>query len=64
MAVAIGAGLSLGLILALLAEALDRRIRYVGDLELAVAAPVLGILINNRRSALATVLRPARIGHG
>jgi uncharacterized protein involved in exopolysaccharide biosynthesis len=64
MAVAIGAGLSLGLILALLAEALDRRVRYGDDLELAVSAPVLGILINNRRSALVTAFRPARIGHG
>jgi uncharacterized protein involved in exopolysaccharide biosynthesis len=64
MAVALGAGLSLGLILALLAEALDRRVRYVDDLELAASAPVFGVLINNRRSARTPAMRPARIGHG
>ncbi len=40
----IGAGLSLGVIFALLTEALDRRIRVPSDLEFAATAPVLGTL--------------------
>ncbi len=48
-AVAIGAGLALGLLLALLAEATDRRIRVPADLEFAVSAPVLGIIKVQRR---------------
>ena len=42
--VAIGAGLTLGLILALLAEMLDRRVRLPVDLKFATSAPVLGIV--------------------
>jgi succinoglycan biosynthesis transport protein ExoP len=45
-ALAIGAGLSLGVILALLAEAFDRRIRVSSDLEFAAGAPLLGTLLN------------------
>jgi polysaccharide biosynthesis transport protein len=42
MPVGIVAGLALGLILALLAEAADRRVRFPLDLELAGRGPVLG----------------------
>ncbi len=38
----VGLGLALGLILALIAEALDRRVRYVSDLDFAASVPVLG----------------------
>jgi uncharacterized protein involved in exopolysaccharide biosynthesis len=41
----IGAGLSLGVILALLAEAFDRRVRVVSDLEFAGQTAVLGTLL-------------------
>ena len=44
MPVGIAAGLALGLILALLAEAADRRVRFPIDLEYAAAAPFLGTL--------------------
>ena len=44
MPVGIGAGLALGLILALLAEAADRRVRFPIDLEYAASAPFLGAL--------------------
>jgi len=47
--VAIGAGLILGVILALLAEMLDRRVRQTSDLAFASSAPVLGVI---RRSHL------------
>lgn len=43
---ALGAGGALGVILALLAEALDRRIRVPADLEFAASAPVLGTLLS------------------
>jgi len=46
MALAIGAGGALGVILALLAEAFDRRIRVASDLEYAAGAPLLGTLLN------------------
>ena len=42
MPVGIAAGLALGLILALLAEAADRRVRFPVDLEHAAPAPFLG----------------------
>jgi polysaccharide biosynthesis transport protein len=42
--VAIGAGLVLGLILALLAEMTDRRVRSPDDLKFAASAPMLGTL--------------------
>jgi polysaccharide biosynthesis transport protein len=48
--VGIGAGLALGLILALLAEATDRRVRFPLDLEHATPAPFLGALDAVRRS--------------
>ncbi|HEY3622887.1 MAG TPA: hypothetical protein VGL12_10950 [Roseiarcus sp.] len=44
MPVGIAAGLALGLILALLAEAADRRVRFPVDLEYAAQAPFLGAL--------------------
>ena len=50
IAVAIGAGLALGLLLALLAEATDRRICVPADLEFAVARPFLGMIEAGRRS--------------
>lgn len=45
-ALAIGAGMSLGVILALLAEAFDRRIRVPSDLDFAAGAPLLGTLLS------------------
>ena len=50
MPVGIAAGLALGLILALLAEAADRRVRFQLDLELAAAAPFLGTIGNAGRA--------------
>jgi succinoglycan biosynthesis transport protein ExoP len=47
MVAAVGAGLSLGVIFALLAEAFDRRIRVVPDLEFAGPVPILGTLVNS-----------------
>jgi uncharacterized protein involved in exopolysaccharide biosynthesis len=52
LGVAIGAGLAFGLILGLLAEALDRRVRFPEDLSFASSAPVLGV-ISYRRTAVA-----------
>ena len=48
--VGIGAGLALGLILALLMESTDRRVRFPHDLEHAALAPFLGNLDTARRS--------------
>ncbi len=48
--VGIGAGLALGLILALLAESTDRRVRFPFDLEDAASAPFLGSLDAGQRS--------------
>ena len=50
MPVGIAAGLALGLILALLAEAADRRVRFPVDLEYAAPAPFLGELVSTGRS--------------
>ena len=50
MPVGIVAGLGLGLILALLAEAADRRVRFPIDLEHAAPAPFLGTLGSAGRS--------------
>jgi uncharacterized protein involved in exopolysaccharide biosynthesis len=50
MPVGIAAGLALGLILALLAEAADRRVRFPIDLEYSASAPFLGALDGSRRS--------------
>ena len=50
MPVGIVAGLALGLILALLAEAADRRVRFPIDLEYAAPAPFLGTVGGGRRS--------------
>jgi succinoglycan biosynthesis transport protein ExoP len=48
--VGIAAGFALGLILALLAEAADRRVRFPVDLEHSASAPFLGALDGARRS--------------
>ena len=48
--VAIGAGLVLGLIFALLAEMLDRRVRTPEDLKFATSAPMLGVLQGGKYS--------------
>jgi protein tyrosine kinase modulator len=48
--VGIAAGLALGLILALLAEAADRRVRFPVDLEHSASAPFLGALDRARPS--------------
>ena len=45
-----GLGLVLGLLLAMLAEALDRRVRQVADLEFAASVPVLGMLVGRKSS--------------
>jgi polysaccharide biosynthesis transport protein len=50
MPVGIAAGLALGLILALLAEAADRRVRFPVDLEYAASAPFLGSIGNAGRA--------------
>ena len=47
--VGIGGGLTLGLILALMAEMTDRRVRIPADLEYATSAPVLGVIGATRR---------------
>ena len=63
MPVGIVAGLALGLILALLAEAADRRVRFPIDLEHAAPAPFLGTIGNTGRTkrigASRRALRPA-----
>jgi polysaccharide biosynthesis transport protein len=64
MPVGIAAGLGLGLILALLAEAADRRVRFPVDLEYAAPAPFLGSIDNSGRArgrigASRRALRPA-----
>jgi polysaccharide biosynthesis transport protein len=59
--VGIAAGLALGLVLALLAEATDRRVRFPPDLEFAAPAPFLGSLDSARsRSRLAVARRRLR----
>jgi succinoglycan biosynthesis transport protein ExoP len=58
MPVGIAAGLALGLILALLAEAGDRRVRFPVDLEHAAPAPFLGALGGAGRASRRS-LRPA-----
>ena len=50
MPVGIAAGLALGLILALLAEAADRRVRFPIDLEYVAPAPFLGAIDGARGS--------------
>ena len=62
--VGVAAGLVLGLLLALLAEATDRRVRFPVDLEYAASAPFLGSLDAVRRArarvgASRRALRPA-----
>ena len=62
--VGIGAGLVLGLLLALFAEATDRRVRFPIDLEYSASGPFLGSLDAVRRTrsrvgASRRVLRPA-----
>ncbi len=66
IAAGIGAGLALGVILALLAEALDRRIRVLSDLEFAGDAPVLGMVLNLSppRRLLARIRESASFGQG
>ncbi len=64
MPVGIAAGLALGLILALLAEAADRRVRFPVDLEYATPAPFLGSIGNGGRAkrrigSSSRALRPA-----
>jgi uncharacterized protein involved in exopolysaccharide biosynthesis len=51
-ALALGAGLALGVIFALIAEALDRRIRVVSDLDYATASPLLGVIVKARGKSL------------
>lgn len=48
LALAVGAGLALGVIFALIAEALDRRIRVPADLQFATDLPVLGTIAKSK----------------
>ena len=57
--VGIAAGLALGLLLALIAEATDRRIRVPADLEFATSRPVLGVIRTQRLSSRHRRLRAA-----
>jgi polysaccharide biosynthesis transport protein len=58
--VGVGAGLALGLILALLVESTDRRVRFPLDLEHAAPAPFLGSLDAARRSRVGLSWRRLR----
>ena len=49
---AIGGGLTLGMILALIAEATDRRIRFAADFSIATAAPMLGVIGASKRGKI------------
>ena len=57
--VGIAAGLALGLLLALIAEATDRRVRVPADLEFAASRPVLGVIRTQRLSSRHRRLRAA-----
>ncbi len=57
---AVGAGLALGLILALLSEMTDRRVRSPQDLEFATSGPTLGIILPQKR--LKSSLGTRRLG--
>ena len=65
MPVGIAAGLALGLILALLAEAADRRVRFPIDLDYSASGPFLGAIDSARRArprigaSRRSLLRPA-----
>jgi uncharacterized protein involved in exopolysaccharide biosynthesis len=60
---AIGAGLALGVIFALLGEALDRRIRGLSDLEFAAGEPVmLGTILSSGKGIMRGRLIPLRLG--
>jgi uncharacterized protein involved in exopolysaccharide biosynthesis len=68
---AMAAGLGLGMILSLIAEALDRRIRAPRDLDFAVPAPNLGTMLAapvgrqaRRRQKKAVLLEVSRQGAG
>ena len=62
---AVGLGSALGLVLALIAEALDRRVRNAPDLDFAASTPVLGQLVAARAKASRalgrSLFRPARL---
>jgi succinoglycan biosynthesis transport protein ExoP len=60
--VGIGAGLALGLLLAMLAEATDRRVRFPIDLEYAASGPFLGSLdaVRMRKRAAPSWIGPTR----
>lgn len=58
--VGIAGGLTLGLILALMAEMTDRRVRVPADLEYATSAPVLGVIGATRRFGRSVA--PRRLG--
>jgi succinoglycan biosynthesis transport protein ExoP len=65
MPVGIAAGLALGLVLALLAEAADRRVRFPIDLDYSASGPFLGAIDSARRArprigaSRRSLLRPA-----
>ncbi|HVP98317.1 MAG TPA: hypothetical protein VMS87_03505 [Roseiarcus sp.] len=58
--VGIGGGLTLGLILALMAEMTDRRVRIPADLEYAASAPMLGVIGANGRFSRVVAPRSLR----
>jgi uncharacterized protein involved in exopolysaccharide biosynthesis len=58
--VAISASLALGLLLALLSEMADRRVRIADDLNLVSSAPVLGVIQMQRRLRRRSGLRRLR----
>ncbi len=58
MPAAIAGGLALGIILALIAEATDRRVRFPADFRVATSAPILGV-IQASRAGRRTRLLPA-----
>jgi uncharacterized protein involved in exopolysaccharide biosynthesis len=57
---AVGVGLGFGILLALLAEALDRRVRTSQDLQYIVGAPLLGVMIDTRPKRPSLLSRLAR----
>ena len=60
---AIGGGLVLGMLLALIAEATDRRIRFPEDFRIATSAPMLGVIeaSKQRRRLLGETRRGRRL---
>ena len=58
---AIAGGLVLGMILALIAEATDRRVRFPSDFNIVTSAPMLGVIEASKRRAALGARRPRRL---